>query len=215
MTSSETGNPLSRFDQAALEWDHNPARVQLARAVGQAIERTISVQAHWRALDYGAGTGLLTLNLQPRVAHLLALDSSAGMLEQLSKKIRTAGISNVEARLWNIEARPYPETGFDLAVSSMTLHHVKDAPLVLERLADTVKPGGWMAVADLDSEDGSFHGPVGDVFHRGFQRPQILAWLEAAGLEKVRIVDAHMITKPVSDGRLRSYSVLLGVGQRI
>lgn len=214
MNFPDTGKATSRFDQAASQWDSNPTRVELARAVGATIERTISVQPHWRALDYGAGTGLLTLTLQPRVASLVALDSSAGMLDQLTKKVQTAGILNVETRLWNIEDRPYPETGFDLVVSSMTLHHLKNVPLVLERLAKALKPGGWMAVADLDSEDGSFHGRADDVYHHGFQRPEIATWLETAGLGNVEMINAHVIRKPASTGELRKYGVFLAVGQR-
>ncbi len=67
-------NQGSRFDPAAAEWDNNPGRVNLARAVGEGIERAIPLEPNWRVLDYGAGTGLLTLNLQPRVASLVALD---------------------------------------------------------------------------------------------------------------------------------------------
>jgi ubiquinone/menaquinone biosynthesis C-methylase UbiE len=53
----------------------------------------------WRhgqcVLDYGAGTGLLTLNLQPQVAAIVAMDSSAGMLEKVTEKLHAAGIRNV------------------------------------------------------------------------------------------------------------------------
>ena len=80
----------SRFDEAAAQWDNNPGRVELARAVGEAIGRAIPFQPGWSALDYGAGTGLLTLNLQPRVASMVALDSSTGMLEKLTQKLAAA-----------------------------------------------------------------------------------------------------------------------------
>ena len=60
----------SRFDEAAAQWDSNPGRVDVARAVGEAIGRAVPFEPGWRAVDYGAGTGLLTLNLQPRVASM-------------------------------------------------------------------------------------------------------------------------------------------------
>ena len=63
----------SRFDEAAAQWDNNPGRVDLARAVGEAIGRAIPFQAGWRVLDYGAGTGLLTLNLRPQEANAISL----------------------------------------------------------------------------------------------------------------------------------------------
>jgi trans-aconitate methyltransferase len=101
-----------------------------------------------------------------------------------------------------------------LVFSSMTLHHVRDVPLVLGRLAGALKSGGWLAAADLDPEDGSFHGQAGDVFHRGFERSQVAGWLQAAGLGKVRVLDAHTVTKPASTGEERRYGVFLAVGRK-
>lgn len=204
---------FSYFDEAAAQWDNNPGRVALARGVGAAMALAVPLQPDWRALDYGAGTGLLTLNLQPRVASLVALDSSAGMLEQLDQKLAAAGMANVQTRRWDLEVEPFPEAGFDLVVSSMTLHHLRDVSLVLGRLAALLKPGGWLAVADLDSEDGSFHGHSDGVFHLGFERPQIAQWLANAGLVRVRLSDAHSMTKPASTGQSRTYPVFLAVGQ--
>ncbi|HYG36365.1 MAG TPA: methyltransferase domain-containing protein [Clostridia bacterium] len=204
----------SRFDEMAAQWDNNPTRVELARVVGAAIGRAVPIEPHWRALDYGAGTGLLTLNLQPYVASLVALDSSAGMLEKLAQKATAAGINNIQTRQWNLEVQPFPETGFDLVLSSMTMHHLRDVPLVIRRLAALLKPGGWFAVTDLDKEDGSFHGPVDDVFHHGFERNQVAQWLAEAGFNEVCVKDAHSVTKPSATGQLRAYAIFLAVGQK-
>jgi ubiquinone/menaquinone biosynthesis C-methylase UbiE len=204
----------SRFDEAAAQWDNNPGRVDLARAVGEAIGCTIPLQPGWRVLDYGAGTGLLTLNLQPRVASMVALDSSTAMLEKLTQNLAAATISNVQTRHWDLEAQPFPEPGFDLVVSSMTLHHLRNAPLVLSRLAAILEPGGWLAVADLDSEDGSFHGQADDVFHHGFERGQIAEWLTNARLKWISVSDAHSMSKLSSTGEVRSYGIFLAMGQK-
>lgn len=205
---------MSRFDEAATQWDNNPVHVNLARAVGQALSRVIPLQPTWRALDYGAGTGLLTLNLLPRVASILAMDSSQGMLVQLTQKLAASKIDNVQTRLWDLQADPFPETGFDSVVSSMTLHHLRDVPLVLERLANTLRPGGWLAVADLDTEDGSFHGPSNDVYHNGFQRQHVSGWLTAAGFTRVSVQDAHSFLKPTAAGQPRPYTIFLATGTR-
>jgi ubiquinone/menaquinone biosynthesis C-methylase UbiE len=205
---------MSRFDESAAQWDDNPARVDLARAVSVEICRAIPLQPNWRVLDFGAGTGLLTLNLQPRVGSMVALDSSTGMLEKLLQKLTNAGIENVQTRHWNLEAQPFSETGFDLVVSSMTLHHLRHVPLVLSRLAALLKPGGWLAAADLDIEDGSFHGHSDDVFHQGFERRQIGEWLASAGFTHVLVSDAHSLIKPSSTGQLRAYGVFLAVAQK-
>jgi trans-aconitate methyltransferase len=122
------------------------------------------------------------------------LDSSTGMLEKLTQKLAAAAISNVQTRHWDLEAKPFPEPGFDLVVSSMTLHHLRNVPLVLSRLADILNPGGWLAVADLDSEDGSFHGQADDVFHHGFERGQIAEWVGQARLGRVSVSDAYTMS---------------------
>jgi tRNA (cmo5U34)-methyltransferase len=205
----------SRFDEIAQQWDNNPTRVELARAVGAAIQQAVPIQPHWRALDYGAGTGLLTLNLLRRLAAVVALDSSKGMLEKFQQKLAAAGIGNVQTRFWNLEAEPYPEQGFDLVVSSMTLHHLRDVPLVFKRLAALLKPGGWLAVADLDAEDGSFHAQRDDVFHHGFERKDVAEWLKRAQLANVTLSDASALSKPASSGEMRTYGVFLAVGQSL
>jgi ubiquinone/menaquinone biosynthesis C-methylase UbiE len=145
---------------------------------------------------------------------MVALDSSPGMLEKLAQKLAATGIGNVQTRLWNLEAQPFPETGFDLVVSSMTLHHLRNVPLVLGRLSSLLKSGGWLAAADLDTEDGSFHGNVDDVFHHGFDRRQVADWLKEAGCTRISINDAHSLVKPASDGQVRAYGVFLAVGQK-
>lgn len=207
-------NSASRFDLAAALWDQNPTRVQLARAVGAAISRAVPLQPTWRACDYGAGTGLLTLNLVPHVASILALDFSSGMLETLAQKLAAAGIHNVQTRQWNLEQAPFPETGFDFVASSMTFHHLRDVPLVLRRLAALLKPGGWLAAADLDTEDGSFHSDAEGVFHHGFDRRQMAVWFTSAGFTDVQISDAHAFHKPDAAGQLRPYGVFLARGRR-
>lgn len=205
---------VSRFDTLASEWDSNPARVTLARAVGQAISRIVPIQPHWRVLDYGAGTGLLTLCLQPMAGSMLALDASSGMLEVLSGKLAKAGVGNVQVRQSDLVSQSIPETDFDLIASSMTLHHIQEVPALLARLAALLNPGGWLALADLDTEDGSFHGQAGDVFHCGFSRDQIARWLREAGLVNVGLHDAHTMIKPDAAGQARSYGIFLATGRK-
>ncbi len=205
---------ISRFDEAAAQWDNNPVRVALARAVGSAINRTVPIQRGWRAVDFGAGTGLLTLNIQPHVESVVALDTSKGMLDQLQQKLAATGIHNVQTRLWNLEQQPLQENGFDLAISSMTLHHLRDVPLVFKRLGNLLNAGGWIACADLDTEDGSFHGKADDVFHHGFERNQIAEWLKQAGFDNISVADAYTVNKPSASGEMRAYPVFLAVARK-
>ncbi len=199
----------TRFDREAAHWDSNPTRVELARAIGVRICETIELQPNWRVLDYGAGTGLVTLSIQPFVESIEAVDLSVGMLDMLAKKIASTGIPNVATRQWDLEKEPYPVADFDLVVSSMTLHHLRNVPLVFSRFAALLKPGAWLAVADLDTEDGNFHGPATDVFHHGFNRVQIGKWLGDAQFQDISVSNAHVINKSDALGQMRRYGVFL------
>ena len=204
----------SRFDKEAAQWDASPLRRDLARAVGVAIRQATHIAPGWRILDYGAGTGLVTLQLQPEAASVIAVDQSSGMLKKLGEKLAAAGIQNVQTRQWDLEKQPFPESGLDLVASSMTLHHLRDVPTVFHRFAQLLKPGGWIAMADLDVEDGSFHGPNPDVFHLGFDRAVIREWLADAGFKDIAITEAHQIQKPDAAGLVHAYLIFLAVGRR-
>ncbi len=55
------------FDKAAPTWDQEPQRVKLASDVARAIAETAHPDRGMDVLDFGCGTGLLTLQLQPLV----------------------------------------------------------------------------------------------------------------------------------------------------
>ena len=204
----------SVFDHRAAEWDNNPGRLATAKNIAEAMLQVVPFAPTWRVLDCGAGTGLLTLNLLPHVAEICATDSSAGMLEQLQKKIAAAKIKNVNTLLWDADAEPCPHGGFDLVCSSMVLHHLCDVPAALQRMTLATRAGGWLAVADLETEDGSFHPDPGGVHHHGFAPADIARWLAAAGCHDISTRTAYTIIKPDATGRAHAYPICLAIARR-
>lgn len=91
------------FDTEAAAWDENPARVKLAEDVAAAIVRQASPDAGMTALDFGCGTGLLTLRLAPRVRSIVGVDSSQGMLDVLAAKIAREKLTNVKTLRLDLE----------------------------------------------------------------------------------------------------------------
>jgi len=155
-----------RFDQAAQTWDDNPQRRALAEAVVAAIRREIPLGDRMQALDFGAGTGLISFGLAEAVGRIYALDPSAGMIAELRRKWRESGIANiVPLQADSPAAIPEP---IDLAVSSMVFHHLQDIQSALRQIHDALRPGGWLAIADLMPDQGEFHADAGGVFHHGF-----------------------------------------------
>lgn len=198
----------SSFDERAQTWDEEPRRVQLAADIFAALERRISLQRDWTALDYGCGTGLLTLALAPRVRRVVAVDSSQGMLAVLAEKIRAAGIADVEPLLADFSKDPLPPGPFDLVASAMTLHHVADVDGLFRKFHALLAPGGCLALADLDAEDGTFHATREGIHHFGFDREAFAAQLAAAGFVAVRFDAAARIAKA------RDYSVFLATARK-
>ncbi len=201
------------FDAVAGIWDQEPRRVKLAQDIVSALCRELHLDGGMEALDYGCGSGLVTLGLQPLVGKITGADSSKGMLEVLERKLEQGKIENVTLQLLDLERQPL-DASYDLITSSMTLHHVQDVPALIASLAAALKPGGWLALADLETEDGSFHSDSTGVLHHGFSRAFLAGEFSKNGLREVRVVTAAVIEKKGEDGGSRPYPVLLCLGRR-
>ncbi|MEI8122213.1 MAG: class I SAM-dependent methyltransferase [bacterium] len=213
MTTEGLAEVSARFNRVAAGWDSNPARVDLAKGVTEAIQKAVPITQDMAILDFGAGTGLLTLGLLPYVAHVTAVDASDEMLRVLADKLKAMGIENVNTRHCDIGKEPLPEAEYSLVVSSMVLHHIVDVPRTLHLLRRCLRPSGWIALADLDSEDGSFHPDPTGVFHKGFDRGQICRWLKEAGFVDVSIQDAYQMKRQSDGGQAREYPLFLATGR--
>ncbi|NLG20041.1 MAG: class I SAM-dependent methyltransferase [Actinomycetales bacterium] len=183
------------FDSKAADWDNDPDKVSRAQEVAAAVAASVPLTESTRLLEYGAGTGLVSQSLSERVAEVVLADNSAGMREVMSQKIE-AGTLPAQARVWDLdlERDPVPDEEFDLVVTSMVLHHVRDLPAVLTGFAALLRPGGHLCIADLDREDGSFHDHDFDG-HHGFDRAELRTALLAAGFADVRTQDCTSILK--------------------
>jgi len=200
------------FDKDAARWDEHPTRVQLAQDVASAIARAVPLGPTMDVLDFGCGTGIVTLQLAPSVGFVTGVDSSQGMLEVLNAKIDRQGHTNVTTR------RLHPGEdlagAYDLIVSSMTLHHIEDIDALLTQFFRSLKAPGWLCVADLDPEQGEFHEDNTGVFHFGFERAALRRALVGAGFVDVHDVTAAEVVKPTRQGALRTFSVFLVTGRK-
>ena len=196
------------FDKAAATWDEEPRRVKLAEDTAAAIAGMVPLSKTMTAMDYGCGTGLLTLLIQPHVGRIIGADSSKGMLEVLERKVRDRGLDNVSALLLDAEAGGAAEERVDLLTCHMTLHHVEDIPRLFSRFHEMLFPGGILCLSDLDAEDGSFHSDPTGVFSHGFDRNDLRALLAEAGFTDIRDTTAAVIHKKSAEGE-REYPVFL------
>jgi len=185
------------FGHKADEWDQQSIPQQLSKTIGPAIIENITLNHDMEVMDFGAGTGLLASHIAPLVKSVTAVDISAAMLDQLTAKPELKG--KVTAYCQNILHEPLDKK-FDLIISAMAIHHVKETALLLQSFARHLKPGAEIALADLDTEDGSFHPPeTQGVFHLGFDREAFSLLLQEAGFEKIQFLTAHIIEKDGTD----------------
>jgi ubiquinone/menaquinone biosynthesis C-methylase UbiE len=205
----EKENKPHNFNEAASSWDEEPRRVRLACEVAEAVKREVALNADMDVLDFGCGTGLVSLCLQPRVGSITGADTSDGMLEILRRKVAGQGLKNVKTVLLDPDREAFQAESFDLLVCSMTMHHVEDVGKLLHDFCCVLRPGGVLAVADLDTEDGSFHGHGLAAAHSGFDRDQMRVMLEEAGFREIRAVTAATVEKPDARDIVRTYSIFL------
>ena len=195
------------FDNKAADWDAMSIPQQLSKTIGPAIIKEVKLDENMEVLDFGAGTGLLTSHIAPHVKNIAAVDISQSMLDKLQAKPELAG--KVTTFCQDILEKPLDQK-FDLIVSAMAMHHVENTAGMIKAFADHLKPGGRVALADLDSEDGNFHPPMTEgVFHHGFDRAAFTVLLNSAGIIEVDFLTAHIIEKDGTD-----YPVFLVLGEK-
>jgi len=201
------------FDSKARLWDGNPVFQDRADKIAAAIQAAIPLNTNMRALDYGCGTGMLSFPLKDALGHITLKDSSAGMLEVLREKIAALGVGNMTVRQADLSSQPLPEERYDLIYTSMVLHHIPDTAAILAAFHALLNPGGRLCVADLDQEDGSFHGIEVDV-HHGFAREALQRLAEAAGFVDARFATVFEIVKDTAEEGTRGYPAFLMVARK-
>lgn len=196
---------MNVFDEKAAEWD-TPERRERAHELANIIREHVHLTPEMRAVDIGAGTGLLGLDLLADIGSVVLTDPSEGMIEVARTKIEAEGIVDAQAVVFDFPADDPPEDApFDLAVSLLVLHHVEDTEATLRSIHAALAPGGQIALMDLDKEDGSFHDPdQPGIHHQGFEADSLVALATAAGFEDVSIRNVHEL-----DREGRSYPLFL------
>jgi 2-polyprenyl-3-methyl-5-hydroxy-6-metoxy-1,4-benzoquinol methylase len=195
--------------------EERPLRVEIADAVYASLTANISISPKMSVMDYGCGTGLISVPLSQNVKTVYAVESSARQLEILSDKIDMLGISTIETVCYDLSKDPWPQQRVDVIFSSMTMHHIADTHKVLERFNQALEDNGYLAIADLDSEDGSFHKDNGDVAHYGFDRESLIAILQGTAFELVSCQTVHQIIKSDENGEEVTYPMFLLLARKV
>lgn len=198
-------NKVDHFAHKSKSWDMNSIIVQNAQGIAELIVKNIKLNKSMELMDFGAGTGLLSYFVAPYVRKIVAVDNSPSMLLEFENKC-----DDFSCETEVIEKDLSSETldrKFDGIISSMTIHHLEDIDALFSKLYTMLNDGGFIAIADLDSEDGSFHSDNTGVFHHGFNRETLEKQAKEAGFKDIGFELASTITKPH-----REFTVFLMTG---
>jgi ubiquinone/menaquinone biosynthesis C-methylase UbiE len=199
---------MSRFDEKAQGWD-TPERRDRAHAIADIIRAHVPLSRSMRAIDIGAGTGLLGLELAADVGSMVLAEPSAGMLAVAREKLAADGPGNVTAISFDLQAAPPEGAPFDLAVSLLVLHHVEDTAVALRAISELLAPDGRIALLDLEAEDGTFHDDPEGIHHHGFDQAALKTTAASVGF---RDVETRIVSEIDRDGR--PYPIFLLMGRR-
>lgn len=186
-----------KFHGRAQEYDTVDFRQKYVEEMARSIRKHLPRECKVTIMDFGAGTGLLTERLAPYVKKIVAVDVSESMIARLAEKASALPCS-IELETIDLQKEKYPKQ-VEGIVSTMTLHHIEDIPSLLKNLLDALVPGGFLALCDIDSEDGSFHTVDSGVMHYGFDREALKNLFEEAGFVDVSVADSTVVKKPHGD----------------
>jgi ubiquinone/menaquinone biosynthesis C-methylase UbiE len=193
---------VDHFAHKSKSWDMSSMRVKNAKSIADLIVKNIDFRDSMEIMDLGAGTGLLSYFVSPHVDKIIAVDNSPSMLKEFKLKASEfdSHIEVIEADISEKEIN----RKIDGIISSMTIHHIEDTKALFLKLYKMLNENGFIAIADLDSEDGSFHSDNAGVHHHGFDRNELEKIAKEVGFKDIKFDLASTINKPH-----RSFTVFL------
>jgi tRNA (cmo5U34)-methyltransferase len=204
---------MNEFDQKARDWDKNKTNLERTIAIAGQLSNLIPDKPGMKALEFGAGTGLLSFYLKDHFSEITLMDSSAEMLKMAEAKMDDADRSKFKTLFFNLEADEYQGEKLDIIYSQMVLHHIKDTAAIFRKFSRMLNPDGILAIADLYEEDGSFHDVSMEV-HQGFDPEKLIEILLQEGFYDCKVVPCFNIRKEVSAGIIKEYPVFLMTANR-
>ena len=203
---------MSEFDDKAGTWDENPVHLSRSIAIAAKMEERLPLGRMKNALEYGAGTGILSFLLSSKLEHITMMDSSSGMVKVMVEKVVQSGLTHLSPLLFDLE-KESSDKKYDLIFNQMVLHHIKNIPAIFDVFYSMLSPDGALAIADLYPEDGSFHGVGADV-HHGFDPEQLKVQLLAAGFHQVTFEECFRVKREIPGEDVKIFPIFLLIASK-
>lgn len=199
---------MSEFDARAREWDKDKMHMDRSVAIAAGLENMIPIHLGMKALEYGAGTGILSFLLKDKLSEITLMDNSTEMIKVCVEKTEYHQTNHIFPICFDLEHKDY-DGKFDLIYNQMVLHHVGDYEGIIGTFYSMLNPQGYLAIADLYPEDGSFHGPEVKV-HLGFDPDDLSRILKRIGFKNIEYKTCFEVKRPSGV----NYPVFLLVAQK-
>jgi ArsR family transcriptional regulator len=158
--------------------------------------------------DLGAGEGTISQLMAQRAKRVIAIDNSEKMVEFGSELARKHNIANLEYRLGDIEDVPIRGGTVDLAFLSQALHHASHPERAIAEARRILKPGGRIAVLDLNRHHFEEAREMYADLWLGFTELEIEGYLKNAGFKNVETAVVHRETEAPF------FETMLAVGEK-
>jgi len=158
--------------------------------------------------DLGAGEGTISQLMAQRAKKVIAIDNSEKMVEFGTELARKHGIGNMEYRLGDLEDVPIRAGTVDLAFLSQALHHARHPHRAVEEARRILKPGGRIAVLDLNRHHFEEAREMYADVWLGFTELELERYLKDGGF---RNVETAVVYK---EPEAPYFETLLGTGEK-
>jgi 2-polyprenyl-3-methyl-5-hydroxy-6-metoxy-1,4-benzoquinol methylase len=190
---------INEFDLKATDWDENPMHHARSEAIAKEMIRLLPLNNGMCALEFGSGTGILSFLLKDRLKEIILIEAT--------------GVKNLKPIVFDLEHEIYSAKSFDLIFTQMVLHHVNDIENIFDKFHNMLNPDGFIAIADLYPEDGSFHGE-GFTGHNGFNIEELSLTLKKCDFNVISSKQCFVINRKISENVTNQYSVFLLIANR-
>ncbi len=206
-TLSQKRKVKAAFDNFANEYD-SLMHEKMSNYANQFL-RGIQISENPTVLDLGCGTGTATFELMKKLhgnGMFHGSDFSQRMIDVAKSRAKRMGLTNVEFRRRDAECLGYPDSSFDLIISSQAFHWIPDKGRALREILRVLKAGGKVGAV---FQGGPSFKELLEAYdrirlrhpeQRLFERPESLSIEQTqdlfikAGFKKIRISASHEIT---------------------
>ena len=188
---------IDYFKEKSKTYSKDSKRVRNVHNIANGILNNISYFKDMELMDFGSGTGLLSIQIAPHVKKITGIDMSPSMNATfLENKEQVA--CELEVLEMDLSSQELNQK-FDGIISSMTLHHVEDIEALFQKFYKMLEENGTIALSDLYTEDGSFHSENTGVFHFGFEEGFICECAKKVGFKDIVCEQVSVAKKPHAD----------------